>query len=176
VQEVPLSSRKYPGLVALVDDEDYERIIQCKWWPYVSPKSKTIYAHGYEYYGAPYIYLHRFVMRIYDARVEIDHRDGNGLNCQKSNLRRATRSQQTRNVVKSQGSVQSPLYKGVKRVMPNFERRTNPWRASIYVNGKIVHLGVFPNPEAAARAYDSAAREHYGEFAKTNFEEGDQNP
>jgi hypothetical protein len=53
-------------------------------------------------------------------------------------------------------------YKGVSR---NREK----WQARIKVDGKQSHLGIFTDEEDAARAYDAAARELFGEFAYLNF-------
>lgn len=55
-------------------------------------------------------------------------------------------------------------FKGVKR-------NWGCWAASIFVDGKALHLGQFDAPEEAARAYDAAALEHFGEFARLNFQQ-----
>jgi hypothetical protein len=56
----------------------------------------------------------------------------------------------------------SAAYKGVSA-------RGKKWRAQICVNGRRLDLGTFSTPEEAARAYDSAARLHFGDFARCNF-------
>jgi len=65
--------------VALVDDEDYERVASIKWY-----LNKDGYVYGYFGYGKRE-YLHRFIMGVEDGRVHIDHRDDNGLNNARTN-------------------------------------------------------------------------------------------
>lgn len=167
VKEIPLRSHKYPGLVALVDDEDYERVSQHVWWP--SKSVNTFYAvtrpKGRRSDYKPTIYLHKLILGVPEA---IDHCDGNGLNCQRNNLRPATNKQNMHNRTKQNGIKHNPPYKGVT-AEPN--SRINPWKAAIVIDGKRKHIGGFPTPEAAAYAYDKAAREAFGEFARTNFQE-----
>ena len=95
---------------------------------------------------------------------EIDHINGDGLDNRLVNLRPVTSHQNHANRHKIWGVSR---YKGVNRSAS----KRNPWRAEIQVKGRSIYLGVFPSQEAAARAYDAAAREHFGEFARTNFEE-----
>lgn len=90
----------------------------------------------------------------------VDHRDGDGLNNQRYNLRQATQQQNCQNqrlkITNRSG------YKGVY-----FNRKCAKWVAQIQ-NGKAVSLGLFLSPEDAARAYDWEAVRLWGEFAKTN--------
>jgi hypothetical protein len=58
----------------------------------------------------------------------------------------------------------SSNFKGV-----SWFERDNKWSARIGIGGKRIHLGLFENILDAARAYDKAAREQFGEFARTNF-------
>jgi len=92
---------------------------------------------------------------------EVDHVNGDTLDNRRScNLRLAERGQNTANRRSFRGSV-SP-YKGVS---PHRGR----WRAQIWTDGLKISLGVFDTEEAAARAYDEAARHHHGAFAHLNF-------
>jgi hypothetical protein len=105
------------------------------------------------------IYLHRFILGITDPKIRVDHQDGDGLNCRRSNIRVSTPSLNTANAGKRPGS--NP-YKGVLK-------RGSRWIARIKVNYTSRHLGTFDTPEEAARAYDRAAVETFGEFARLNF-------
>lgn len=158
MREIRLTGRKHPGLAALVDDEDYDRVVAQGWWAVKFPHSKTFYAATK--INRRTVYLHRFVM---NSQSEVDHDDGNGLNCQRYNLRVATRTQQMQNTGKWADA--ASVYKGVRRA----PSQRNPWRATITVNKQRIHLGVFPTPEDAALAYDTAAQYYFGSFARTNF-------
>ena len=91
---------------------------------------------------------------------EIDHQDRNRLNDNIKNLREASHAQQNYN--KSKATRNKSGYKGVRKV-------NSKWVAYITVNKKQIILGRFDIKENAARAYDKAAREYFGEFAYTNF-------
>lgn len=88
----------------------------------------------------------------------IDHIDGNKLNNSITNLRAADKSLNGANRGKQANNTSG--FKGVKR-------RYRKWIAQIHINGKNIYLGSFDTPEAAAAAYDKAARVEYGEFAYT---------
>lgn len=90
-----------------------------------------------------------------------DHRNGDGLDNRRANLRQATKAQNNRNRRKTVG--RSRL-KGVSL----YQGR---WRAQIKFAGRQTHLGSFANEDDAGRAYDAAAREHFGEFSALNFPE-----
>jgi hypothetical protein len=153
------------GKVALVDDEDYEWLSQWKWRAYTTLKNKSFYAVRTVRVNdhRTTVRMHRVIMDAPD-NLEVDHIDGDGLNNQRSNLRLATRSQNQANCPLS--SRNSSGYKGVYRYRPN-----GRWTARLRKGDRLLHLGCFDDREEAARAYDVAALEYWGEFARLNFPE-----
>lgn len=95
-----------------------------------------------------------------------DHKDGNGLNNQKSNLRICTNAENIRNAKRY-----STNTTGFKGVCIDSDYKKLSFRAGIKHYNKTYKLGNFNNAIDAAKAYDKKARELYGEFAKTNFTE-----
>lgn len=145
------------GEVATVDDEDYQRVTAHRWYRLIAGKAtRKIYAQSTA--GT----MHRLIMG-YPTR-KIDHKDGNGLNNQRQNLRLATDIQNARNRRK-QSSPSSSRYKGV-----GFNKRTGKWRADIGDGGRVITIGYFTDEIAAARAYDDRAIRLHGEFACLNFQ------
>lgn len=151
------------GKVAIVDDEDYEWLNQWKWQlrkhgP--TGSTKKLYA-GRTKHG---ILMHRIIVNAL-ANLEVDHRDGNGLNNQKYNLRICTHEQNMWNRRPVGGISQ---YIGV-----TWHIQRHKWQTRIRINGKQTHLGLFANELEAARAYDEAARRLHGQFARLNFLESE---
>lgn len=129
--------------------------------------SKREYAIRSEYSPKRTIYMHREIVCA-SRGVEVDHKDLDGLNNQKHNLRTATKAQNCRNRGKRdhQGGVPTTSrFKGV-----GMRRDTGRWRAFIRVRGLLIILGHFEDEIEAAKAYDRAARHHFGEFARLNEE------
>jgi len=145
------------GKFALVDDEDFEWLSQWKW--YAQKSCNIFYAktHIYKNDKRTTIGMHSLLLNA----KQIDHKDGNGLNNQKENLRACTHSQNQMNMRPIGGSSK---YKGVC-----WYKRYKKWRSQIRVNGKKIHLGYFDSEEDAAGAYDDAAKIIFGEFARFNL-------
>jgi hypothetical protein len=157
VREVALTQ----GYVALVDDEVYERVCELNW--IVRKYSHTCYAaHKYRKPdgGWAFLSLHRFLLDPPD-HLEVDHINGDGLDCRRSNLRLATRQQNASNCRRRRTDLP---YKGI-----NQHSVTKRFRAAIKVNQKRIYSGMFATAEEAARAYDDLARAQFGEFAALNF-------
>jgi hypothetical protein len=157
MMEVPLTR----GYVALVDDEDYERVMAAGPW-YAERDRSAIYAVGCNKR------MHRFLMGLErgDRRI-VEHINHDGLDNRKSNLRIATVAENNRNrrkITTWRGRPVASPYKGI-HASPSRKM----WYADIYVKGKLISLGSFADQKDAALAYDKAAREHYGEFAVLNF-------
>lgn len=152
------------GQVTLVDDKDFDWLNQWKWWA-LKNKDNTFYAvkHGSKINGKYVaIRMHRLILGLTDPKVLGDHEDHNGLNNQRSNLRIASHTENTRNRSSLKNS--SSKYLGVSWI----EARSK-WYASIQINNKTISLGRFIIEEDAAKAYDIAAVTHYKEFANLNF-------
>lgn len=140
---------------ARVDDADYELVSRFSWHAHRVPGNT--YARAYIPQDGRQAYLHVLIM----GQTGIDHCDGDGLNCQRSNMRPATRAQNGANQRPRGGRSR---YKGV-----GWYKRDECWRAQIMVNYRNHHLGYFTDEIEAARAYDAAAREMQGEYARLNF-------
>ena len=96
-----------------------------------------------------------------DNKRCVDHMDGNRTNNHHENLRYATHSENSMNQ-KAQTNTTS-IYKGVAFHKPN-----GKWRTQMTFNGKVRHLGYFETEREAAEAYNTAATEHFKEYAKLN--------
>jgi hypothetical protein len=160
MKKIDISTRKHPNTFSLVDDEDFAEINRHKWSPDQRGDNFYVIARPYGY-KEKQVYLHRFLMKP-SSDLTVDHIDHNGLNNQKSNLRVCTQAENLRN--RRLQSNNTSGYKGA------YWHRTS-WVARIKHNGKNKHLGVFSDLIDAAKAYDAAAKEYCGEFAKLNFPE-----
>jgi hypothetical protein len=112
--------------------------------------------------GGKKIRLHQLVLPSADS---VDHRNGDTFDCRRQNLRASTLSQNAANRKKIAST--SP-YKGIRSTRGG-------WEARIKVKGRAMQIGTFDTAEQAARAYDAAARQAFGEFACVNFpDEGER--
>jgi len=160
VKTIPLAG----GKKVLVDDCDYEELMQWKWQ--FHRRGQTGYAKHINYTGngRQYVFMHRLIADRCGLNIEagdVDHIDGNGLNNQRCNLRMASRSQNNVNSKRPKNNTS-----GFKGVYPR------SWDgkpvAQIGIDGRRVYLGTFDDPRDAARAYNEAAVKHFGEFACLN--------
>jgi hypothetical protein len=152
---VPLGRGTYSTLISAADAP---LIAGYRWFRHHNGHG-GYYVRGYRKGASQpyrYTYMHALI-----AGPGCDHRDGDGLNNQRHNLRPATGSQNLANTSSRGGSSR---FKGVCQ-----PAGSSSWLARITVNYRSRHLGSFPTEEAAARAYDAAARAAWGEFARLNF-------
>jgi hypothetical protein len=171
LRTVPLHGKIAAGRVALVDDEDYDFVMQHRWNVWELPpkpgkgESRRRREGPYAFTGIKLADGRKSTLRMHIlimGQPGIDHIDHDGLNNQRSNLRIATPGESARNQRKQPNA--KFRFKGVTL-------RAHKWYAKIMADGEIVNLGSFFTEEAAARAYDAAARELHGEFACLNFPE-----
>lgn len=150
------------GYVTLVDDEDYEELIKHKWLVdsgrYAARKAPHPLHEGKTYLS----YMHREILGLQfgDSR-KADHRDGNGLDNRRSNLRVATHSQNMWNTKTPRHNTS-----GLKGV--SWDRVNEKWIAQIRVDKKPIWLGRHDSAEDAHRAYCAAALKYFGEFARVS--------
>ena len=152
---VPLTK----GLQALVDDEDLELVLAIGPW-YADRKGRITYAAS-----GKVGYLHRFLLGA-PRGVQVDHANHDGLDNRRINLRFATKGQNQANALKALKKNMSSPFKGVRLARRVLQR---PWQAFLIADGVFHYLGYFDSEEGAARAYDEAAREKWGEFTRPNF-------
>lgn len=149
--------------IALVDDQDYEWLNQWRWY---ARKGR------YTFYAVRHVcvtkgkrrqeQMHRLILELQpDDKRECDHRDGNGLNNRRSNLRICTMAQNQRSRRNQMGC--TSRFKGVW-----WHRGNRNWQSRIGINGKQICLGSFNSETEAAQAYDKAALKHHGDFRLTN--------
>lgn len=151
------------GAVALVDDVDYETVVAAGPW-HLNPARNTNYARrnitrpdGHKSTQS----LHGFLI----GAPWVDHVNGDGLDNRRANIRPSSPPLNAAN-----RSTRRDSTSGFKGALPN-RGRGLPWTAQICVGGKKRHLGMFGTSEEAARAYDAAAIEAWGDHARVNFPE-----
>lgn len=111
--------------------------------------------------------LSRFITEVKDRKIIIDHKNGNTLDHRRTNLRITNHQCNTFNSKSRPGT---SSFKGVCAD----HRRPKKWRATITIDGQQKWLGYFNNEIDAAKAYDEAAKQLFGEFARLNFPEDNQ--
>jgi len=150
------------GYTVLIDDEDYEKVVALAWHVNKGNKKDVYFDHGEwdSILKRPQnISLHRFIMGCTKGDgVIIDHKDGNTLDCRKSNLRISNSSQNSKN---QKARANRSGMKGI-----TYEPRLKRWRARITVDYKCISLGTHETPEKAHAVYNEAAIKYFEEFAR----------
>lgn len=160
MKQIPLTQGKF----AIVDDDDYEKLVQFKWHIMVATNNHKYAVRRVKINGKQKaILMHREIMKASDG-FDIDHRNGNGLDNRRFNLRAGTHQQNQSNRKINKNSTSG--YKGV--VLFHDKNRTKPWRAQITYKGNRFYLGLYATKEEAANAYNQKAVELFGPFAQLN--------
>lgn len=160
MKRIPLTKGQY----ALVDDADFDMVNQHSW---VYTKHNTNhYAHTTISEGGrrKTVKMHRMILNAPNGK-EVDHKNNNGLDNRRSNIRLCTRSQNQAN-----SNVKSNSLTGIKGV---HQRKDNGrWRAHAHRDGKRVWLGHFDTAKEATMAYVTYIKQFDGEFTKLGVSNG----
>jgi hypothetical protein len=158
MRRIKLTQGKY----TLVSTIDFEYLNQWKW--YARKQRSTWYAVRDIWIPVHKIlYMHRLIHnRLYfNTQMQTDHKDQNGLNNQRNNLRVATNTENNRNKKKQRNNTSG--YKGVY-----WSNQGHKWFVQICVNKRLIYLGYFTEKLEAAKVYNKAAKKYFGEFAYLN--------
>lgn len=159
MKKIPLTQGKF----ALIDDEDFDKINQYKWHLF-NNHDRGLYARS-----SGKILMHRMILDLIDPKIKIDHINHDGLDNTRLNLRICTDSQNQQNRNKPK-KICTSKYKNV-----SWKKQNNKWQSYINFNKKRIFLGYFSKEMEAAKAYDNAAKELFGKFARLNFDESINN-
>lgn len=161
------------NLSAMVDDDDFDELIKYGWS--VSKKENGLF-YAVANIGGEMVAMHRMIMGCirYDGKI-VDHKDRNGLNCQRDNLRLCTAQESVQN----RAGWGSSKYLGVhlkKDIKTHTTKkcvtkiyRSYTWQARIKYKGKQISLGLYKTDVEAALTYNEAAKKYFGEFACLNI-------
>lgn len=146
--------------VAIVDQEDHAELALFKWR--LQPRGNSGYAYRAKRINGRIVttYMHRVILWTPDEML-VDHRNGNGLDNRRANLRAATHAENQRN------RVAKPSNTGFRGV--TFDRSKGNFIATIRDGKKKRTIGRFKTAETAAVARDEAARRLHGSFAILNY-------
>jgi hypothetical protein len=147
-------SNKYE---TIVDDDDYEKLIQYKWRHFYNKNTGNVYVIGKV--NERNIGMHRFIMNA-PSNLQVDRINHNVLDNRKTNLRLCTASQNAQN---TKIRKHTSKYKGVY-----FDKQKQKWRSRIMINKKLIHLGLFEDEVEAALSYNNTALKLFGTFAFLN--------
>lgn len=153
MKKIKLTQNKF----ALVDDSDFEKVNQFKW--YANKQRGIYYALRKGLEGKIYK-MHQQIMGNYpENKPLIDHIDRDGLNNQRNNLRFATYQENGMN--RKIGINNKSGFKGV-----SWNKRQKKWQVITKLNGKSINLGEFKEINDAAQAYNNFIAKNHGEFAR----------
>lgn len=127
-----------------------------KWYAGMCASRKRLFVTGHitENGKQKSVLLHRWINKLSDSNIEVDHYDNNPLNNLNENLRLVTKEQNLQNRTIQQNNTSG--YRGV-----SFHKGKNKWQASVKKNGKQKYLGLFITAEEANEAVQKWRKENY---------------
>lgn len=137
----------------LIDADSVDKLSAYQW---------SIGSHGYVTHGSgsEQVLMHRLISGASETDF-VDHINRDKLDNRKCNLRICTMRQNSMNRSKQINNTSG--FKGVCQTV------TGKWQAQIAYKGRSIYLGIYDDPETAAKAYDTAARDIFGEYAFLNL-------
>lgn len=168
MKKIDISTPTFQNTFALVDDLDFENLNKFKW--YAHSQRGKLYAKRNIQVGdnQKTLSMHTAILGHLNGK-EIDHRNMITLDNQRHNLRHCTRAENQRN--RPAQSNNTSGYKGV-----SWSKKDRKWVAHTRYNDRKIYLGSFTKAIKAAQAYDKAALQYHGDFAKLNFPERCEKP
>jgi hypothetical protein len=147
----------------LIDDEDYDYVSKFNWCIYrctfKGKKARTFYAVAKV--DGMAIRMHRLLLGLSDPKILVDHKDHNGLNNQRDNLRIASAQQNQFNMRPFNSNKTG--FKGV-----SYNKKDKRYAVFLMVSNKNTFFGNFKTPIEAAIKWNEMARQYHGEFAYQN--------
>ena len=159
--KILIESVKYGNFEFIIDVEDYDKIKNFRWNVKHNKKMFYVFTRVRKNNFDSSILLHRIILGVDNPKIQIDHKDHDGMNNKKNNLRKCSASQNQCNVYIRSNNKSG--YKGV-----SWCNEANKWRANITHQYNRFHLGLFSNKIDAALAYNKAAIKYHKEFAVLN--------
>ena len=164
VAYVDIATDRFPHAITKIDQSDIPIMLdgRQRWFMFEREPGQCYVARSLRFRKKRrFELLHRTILGLRSRDPNVDHRSGDGTDNRRVNLRRATQQQNVRN---TRGRGGSSRYKGVC-----WDRARQLWSVGIGLDGRRLHIGRFASERRAARAYDDAAADLYGEFARFNF-------
>lgn len=163
MKEIQLLGKKGKDKFVLVDDEDYEYLIQWKWYcnncGYALRYQKRKQMHKTSKYKS--IFMHRIIIGVKEGELT-DHRNRDRLDNRRKNLRKANKSTNGMNRPAT-STKKYTKYKGIY-----WRKERGYWEVRIGLKGRVMYLGKYDTEKEAAEVYNKAALKYHKEFASLN--------
>lgn len=164
---IDISTEMFPLSIVVIDKADIALVLKGRRWTVGGNRNRRYTRYAVRRIGSggnqTTEAMARVIVGVRDSAVLVDHRDGDGLNNRRLNLRICTSLQNQANRTKNSSG--SSKYKGVTK-----DRRSGAWVAQSSEKNKHIYLGSFDSEIEAANAYDEYALNRFGEFSKLNFD------
>lgn len=166
MREIPLRGKYGNGKFAIIDDEDFGRVIQHKW--FLSKKRETGHQYIRTRIGKEDVRLHRFIVNA-PKRFFVDHINRDTLDNRKWNLRLCTNSENQMNSIKRKNKMDINGLSVPKGIKYDKSRPNKPWIGRVSVNGKRYSTKGYTTIEECLDEYKKLSRKYFGDFARISL-------